>query len=153
MQARSQQNRGQKAHIAKPLHPIPPCKEPIRRAPESYRSQGQDILHYRHPALCAAFLSANNGTGLARKGGQNLNGQAKPLRQLDGPVMKHLRTAGYEPAHFFIRDPVKFHGVGVQPGVFVVNAVHVGVDLAQVRVEKHRQGHRRGVGATPGPEL
>ena len=52
--------------------------------------------------------------------------------------MKHLRTAGYEPAHFFIRDPVKFHGVGVQPGVFVVNAVHVGVDLAHQHIIKKK---------------
>ena len=52
------------------------------------------------------------------------------LGQLHGPVMEDLGSQGNEPAHFVIGDPVEALRVGMEPGILVLDPVHIRVDLA-----------------------
>ena len=63
--------------------------------------------------------------------------------------MEHLGPQGGQLQHFVVGDLLQLEGLRHHPGVGGKDAVHVGVDLAQVRVEHRRQRHRRGVRAAP----
>ena len=61
--------------------------------------------------------------------------------------MEHLGAQGRQLQHFVVGDGVELLGVGNNPGIGGVHAVHVGVNLAQIGLERHCQGNSGGVGA------
>ena len=63
--------------------------------------------------------------------------------------MEHLGPLRRQLQHLVVSNLFQLPGRGDQAGVRGVHAVHVGVNLAQVRPESRRQGHGAGVGAPP----
>ncbi len=59
-----------------------------------------------------------------------------------GPQRRHLE-------HFLERDLLQAPGLGDDARIGGVDAVDIGVDVAAVRLEGRRHGHRAGVGAAP----
>ena len=57
------------------------------------------------------------------------------FRQLHAAVVEHLGSLAGQLQHLIIGDLVELPGAGDQPGVGGVHPIHVGVDLAQIRVE------------------
>ena len=60
---------------------------------------------------------------------------------------QHLGAAGRHLEHLFEGDRVELAGVVHDPGIRAENAVHIGVDLADVGVQRRGQGDRGGVRA------
>ena len=65
---------------------------------------------------------------------------ARPARHLDRAGLQHLRAGRRQLEHLVVGDAVDLARVGDDPRVGRVDAVHVGVDLADVGAD--RAGHR-----------
>ena len=63
--------------------------------------------------------------------------------------MEDLRPLAGQFQHLVEGDLVQFASSLHVPGIGGVDALHVGIDLAQVGLQGRRQGHCRGVGAAP----
>ena len=88
---------------------------------------------------------AHNGAWTGVKSGQDLDLQIVVPGQLYAAVMEDLCTVFDKPEHFVVRNPGKADGIGIFPGIPVINAVHIGEDLAPIRMQCRGQGYRRGV--------
>ena len=71
------------------------------------------------------------------------------LRELDRAGLEHLGAEARHLEHLVVGDPVELLRLGDDVRVGGVDAVHVGVDLADVGAERGGEGHRREVGAAP----
>ena len=82
--------------------------------------------------------------------GSHVYGHFENRSQFDGPRV-HLGPVVGQFQHLLIADLVQLPGLWDDLGVRGVDAVHVGVYLAPVGLQRRRQGHRRGIGA-PAPQ-
>lgn len=85
------------------------------------------------------------GAGLSGKAGEHLQLDAVALGHLHAAVVEHLGAQGGQLQHFIVRDLVQLGRALHAAGIGSEDAVHVGIDLAQIRVEHGRQGHRRSI--------
>ena len=69
--------------------------------------------------------------------------------QLHAAVVEYLGPLAGQLQHFIIGDLLQLHRAGGHPRVRGIHAVHIGVDLAQVRAEGGGQSHGAGVGPAP----
>ena len=83
--------------------------------------------------------------GFTGEAGEHLQIDIVTLCHLYRTVMEYLGAQGRQLQHLIKGDLLELMGLGHQPGIGGVHAVHIGVDLAQVSVETGRQGYRRGV--------
>ena len=89
------------------------------------------------------------GAGLAGKAGENLQVDAVALGHLHRTVVEHLGAQGGQLQHLVVGDLLQLPRPFDVAGICGVDAVHVGINLAEIRVEHSGQGHRRGIGAAP----
>ena len=61
--------------------------------------------------------------------------------------MQHLRALAGQFQHFIISNLIQFSGIGHQTGIGGIHAVHIRIDLAQIRPECRRQRNGTGIGA------
>ena len=87
--------------------------------------------------------------GLPLQAGKHFQIYSELLGQLHAAVVEHLGPLRRQLQHLVIGNFLQLPGRGNQAGVRGVHAVHVGVDLAEVRPERRRQGHGAGVGPAP----
>ena len=91
----------------------------------------------------------NFGAGVPAEAGQHLQIDIIALCHLDGAVVQHLGAQTGQFQHLVKGDGVQLPGPFHMAGIGSVHAIHIGVDLAQVGVERGGQSHGRGVGAAP----
>ena len=77
-----------------------------------------------------------------------MDGDVGTARVLDAPQMEHLGTARGELEHLVVGDAVDLVRGADDARVGGEDAVDIGVDLADVRLERCGEGHGRRVGAT-----
>lgn len=76
-----------------------------------------------------------------------MDGHVGAARVLDAPQVQDLGAAGGHLKHLVMGDAVDLVGLRDDPRVGGEDAVHVGVDLADIGLEGGRERHRGGVGA------
>ena len=62
--------------------------------------------------------------------------------------MEHLRTERCKLKHFIIGNLVQLAGLWNNAGIGGINAVHIGIDLAEIRAERSGDSNGSGIGAT-----
>ena len=85
-------------------------------------------------------LWADDGTRRAGKRGKDLDFEVISAGKLHTTVVQNLGAVLDQTEHFFIADLQKTLGIGIDPGVSVVNTVYIRKDLAKVRSEERRVG-------------
>ena len=96
--------------------------------------------HFFH----VAFL-LHDGTLPPGEAGKDLQFNVVLLGHLHRAVVEHLGAQGRQLQHLVIGDGAELDGPGDFPGVGGVDAVHVGENLAQIRVHGGGNGHGAGV--------
>ena len=87
------------------------------------------------------------GAGFSFQTGENLQIHPELLCQFHAAVMEHACALRRQFQHFIVCDLVQFSGVGDDAGIRGVHAVHIRIDLAQIRPESRCQCHGPGVAA------
>ena len=98
-------------------------------------------------ALHGVIFLSHPGAVVVGEARAHVDGDVVLARVLDGAHGEHLRAGGGHLQHLVVGDVVDLAGLGDQAGVGGVDAVDVGVDLADVGAQGVGQGDRRGVGA------
>ena len=94
-------------------------------------------------------VAGDDGAGLVRERRADVDRDAVPAAVLDAAQMQDLGAAGRELEHLLVRDGVQAPGVRHDARVGGEHTVDVGVDLADVGVERGGERDRRGVRAAP----
>ncbi len=93
------------------------------------------------------LLAADERAGRIFQTGQHLQPHPVLHRELDRARLKHLGAERGELKHLLVRDLVDLPRAPLDPRVRGVDAVHVGVDVAALGLERRGEGHGRGVRA------
>ncbi len=107
------------------------------------RDAGDDRLFHRE----VLHRAGHRGAGELGVGAADVHRDVVAAGVLDAPQHEDLRPAGGELQHLLVGDGVQPPGVGDDPRVGGEDAVHVGVDLADVGVQRRRHRDRGGVRA------
>ena len=99
--------------------------------------------------LCTPWLQlfriTNNGTRFSGEGGQHLHLDPIFPCKFHAAIMEHLGAVFDQRQHFFIADALKPHSNREDPGIPILDPVHIRKDLAFLCFQIRRQSHRRGV--------
>ena len=70
------------------------------------------------------------------------------MRKLDGAILHDFRTAAGEFEHFFVGNLIELGRIWDETRVSRVNTIHIGADLAKVRLQRRRDRNRTEIRAT-----
>ena len=94
-----------------------------------------DLLHFR--------------AGLLLQAGHDFHIHTVLFCQFHAAVVEHLGSLAGQLQHLVVSNLLQLHRAGNHPGVRGIHAVHISINLAQVRPEGGGQGHGAGVGPAP----
>ena len=115
------------------------------------QSKAGDLFILRHAGNVRFFHVFHNllynRTGVSGKAGEHLQRHAVAFCQLNRAVVQNLRAHGRKLQHFVIGDFLQLARLGNDARITGIDAVHIGIDLADVRLKGNRQCNGRRVRA------
>lgn len=91
-------------------------------------------------------------SGLPRQAGKHLKIHVIFFCHLHAAGMKHLSSQAGQLQHLIEGNDIQLPGVGNDAGVGSIDTVHIGIDLAEIRVEHRRPTLPRWYPSHPVPE-